>query len=49
MDLTQHFNASLNPVPSQARKENKSNWPGVGCFSFALFILPKYLILDIDK
>ena len=29
-----------------ARKEN---WPGVGCFPFALFILPKKIILSIDQ
>ena len=49
MDLAQHLKAFINSASFQAGKENKQDWPGVGCFTFALFILPKYLILDIDQ
>ena len=49
MDLPQYLNAFINSALFQAGKKNKKNWPEVGCFTFALFILPRYLILDIDQ
>ena len=49
MDLTQHLNASIKSASFQAGKKDNFNWPGVGCFLFAQFILPKCFILDIAQ